>query len=304
MSETRIQKISYGGWNNCIQITNDVVDLIVTADVGPRIIRYGFKGMENEMCEIESDMGLTGGDEWRLYGGHRLWHSPEARPRTYEPDNSPVAWEQIPNGVKTIQEEEPRTRIQKEMRIVLSPESGEVNILHRLTNTGPWPVKLSVWSITAMATGGKEIVPQEYENTGLLPNRIVVLWPYTKMNDPRLQFGDRYITLMQNPQIRNPLKFGISNTLGWAAYFNHNHLFVKYYPLHRNARYPDFGASYETYTNNVMLEMESLSPLTMLEPGSHIEHAETWELFDNVPVPGSDEEEIDRILAGKGIGRQ
>jgi hypothetical protein len=53
-----------------------------------------------------------------------------------------------------------------------------------------------------------------------------------------------------------------------------------------------------------MLEMESLSPLTMLEPGSHIEHAETWELFDNVPVPGSDEEEIDRILAGKGIGRQ
>jgi hypothetical protein len=299
MSCTSVRKISYRGWNNCIQIANGVVDLIVTADVGPRIIRYGFKGMENEMCEIESDMGLTGGDEWRLYGGHRLWHSPEARPRTYEPDNSPVVWEHIPDGVKTVQEEEPRTHIQKEMQIVLSPEDSKVTIVHRLTNAGAWPVELSVWSITAMATGGKEIVPQECVDTGLLPNRIVVLWPYTKMNDPRLQFGDRYITLEQDPQNRGPLKFGISNTRGWAAYFNHGHLFVKYYRHHRNALYPDFGASYETYTNDEMLEMETLSPLTMLKPESHVEHVETWELFDQVPVPGGDQEEVDRILAGK-----
>ena len=72
-----LRKISYGGWDNCIQITNGIVDLIVTTDIGPRIIRYGFVGQENEMCEVASTMGLTGGDEWRIYGGHRLWHSPE-----------------------------------------------------------------------------------------------------------------------------------------------------------------------------------------------------------------------------------
>ena len=90
MNEVRIQNVSYGGWDNCVQIANDIVDLIITVDVGPRIIRYGFADQENELCEIESSMGLTGGNEWRLYGGHRLWHSPEAKPRTYEPDNSPV----------------------------------------------------------------------------------------------------------------------------------------------------------------------------------------------------------------------
>jgi hypothetical protein len=304
MSGINVQKISYCGWDNCIQVANEIVHLIITVDVGPRIIRYGFNGLENELCEIESTMGLKGGDEWRLYGGHRLWHSPEAKPRTYEPDNSPVAWEQIPNGVRTVQEEETRTRIKKEMQIVLSPENSEVKILHRLTNAGPWPVEISVWSITAMATGGKEIVPQECGDTGLLPNRILVLWPYTKMNDPRVQFGDRYIILKQDPEIHSPLKFGISNTQGWAAYFNHNHLFAKYYQHDRNALYPDFGASYETYTNDVMLEMETLSPLTMLEPGSHIEHMEKWEIFNNVPMPGSDQKEIDKILAGKIVSNQ
>ncbi|GBD97072.1 MAG TPA: hypothetical protein ENG83_09885 [Nitrospirae bacterium] len=155
MPGIRIQKIPYKGWDNCIQITNGIADMIITVDVGPRIIRYGFAGRENEMCEVESTIGLTGGDEWKIYGGHRLWHSPEASPRTYEPDNFPVQWEQIPNGIKTIQDTEPGTGIQKEMEITLSPENPEVNILHRLTNSGPWAIELSVWSISAMAPGGK-----------------------------------------------------------------------------------------------------------------------------------------------------
>lgn len=304
MSEVSIQKIAYGGWDNCMQLSNSIVDLIITVDVGPRIIRYGFTGQENELCEIESTMGLTGGNEWRLYGGHRLWHSPEVKPRTYEPDNVPVSWQQIENGIITVQNEEPAARIKKEMQIVLSAESSEVTILHRLINAGPWPVELAVWSITAMAPGGKEIVPLTNDDTGLLPNRVLVLWPYTKMNDHRVQFGDRYIILQQNPDSQSPLKFGIANTQGWAAYCNNNHLFVKYYSHERNSLYPDFGASYETYTNDVMLEMETLSPLTRLEPGKSLDHLERWELFRNVSMPGNDQHEIDQVLAGKVIGSQ
>ena len=48
-----------------------------------------------------------------------------------------------------------------------------------------------------------------------------------------------------------------------------------------------------------MLEMETLSPLTMLEPGASIEHPEEWELFDNVPMPGDQEAEIKSALKGK-----
>jgi hypothetical protein len=299
MANVKIERIKYGGWDNCIQITNGLVDLVVTTDVGPRIIRYGFVNQNNEMCEVKSQMGLTGGDEWRIYGGHRLWHGPESKPRTYEPDNNPVKWEQIPDGIRTMQDIEPWSKIKKEMEITLFPKSSRVRILHRLTNRGPWPIELSVWSISAMAKGGKEVIPQPSKDTGLLPNRIIAIWPYTRLNDPRLYLGEKYIILRQDPDITHPLKIGIANEDSWAAYFNNNHLFLKYYIHHPNARYPDFGVSYETYINDFMLEMETLSPLNMLKPDASITHIEIWELFDNVPMP-SEEAEIQGIMEKVG----
>jgi hypothetical protein len=42
-----IEKVSWGGWPNCYKISNGEVELIVTSDVGPRIMRYGFVGGQN-----------------------------------------------------------------------------------------------------------------------------------------------------------------------------------------------------------------------------------------------------------------
>ena len=299
MSEIKVQKISYGGWDNCIQITNGAVDLIITTDVGPRIIRYGFIGRENVMCEVESTLGLTGGDEWRIYGGHRLWHSPESRTRTYVPDNKPVAWEETPDGIKTMQDVEVISNIKKEMEVSLEPGSSRVRINHRLTNKGVWPLELSVWSISAMAAGGKEVIPQSRQDTGLLPNRVISLWPYTSLNDSRVRWGDKYIILQHDTAIKHPFKIGIPNNAGWAAYFNNEQLFIKYYKHKMNAPYPDFGVSYETYANDFMLEMETLSPLTVVKPDASIEHMETWKLFDEIPMPSDNEEEIERTLTDR-----
>ena len=299
VAEITVRNITYGGWDNCIQLTNGIIDLLVTVDVGPRIIQYGFADEVNEMCEVETTMGLTGGDNWRIYGGHRLWHSPESMPRTYEPDNHPVEWEEINGGIRTLQEVEKLSGIRKEMEITISPDGTGVRILHRLTNKGQWPLELSVWSVTAMATGGKEIVPQSNRDTGLLPNRLISLWPYTRIDDPRVYWGDRYISLTQDPYNKNTFKFGVPNESGWAAYFNHGHLFVKYFTHMKNASYPDFGVSYETYVNDFMLEMETLSPLNLIEQGSDVTHVEEWELFDDVPMISDDEDEIEEVLNGK-----
>ncbi|MBI5740036.1 MAG: hypothetical protein HZA16_04870 [Nitrospirae bacterium] len=296
MARVQVNKIPYGGWKNCVRISNDIVDLIVTADVGPRIIRYGITGKENELCEVESTLGLTGGDEWRIYGGHRLWHSPEDRERTYVPDNFPVQCNEIANGIHTVQDTELLTGIKKEMMITLSPDSPSVKVVHRLTNKGLLPAEMSVWAITAMATGGKEIIPQGGKDTGLLPNRVISLWPYTKINDPRVYWGERYIILKHDPRTEQPFKLGLSNEKGWAAYFNRGRLFVKYYKHLPDVRYPDFGASYESYLNDFMLEMETLSPLTVLAPDSFIGHEEQWGLFDNVPEPPDDEAGIEQLL--------
>lgn len=63
MGEARVKKAEYKGWKNCIEISNGIIDMIVTTDVGPRIIRFGFVGKENEFVEFPEHVGKTGGDE-------------------------------------------------------------------------------------------------------------------------------------------------------------------------------------------------------------------------------------------------
>ncbi len=298
MPNVKIQKKNYSGWENCIHISNGVVDLVVTTDVGPRIIRYGFNGQDNELCEIKSQTGLTRGSEWRMYGGHRLWISPESRVRTYEPDNVPVSWEEVKHGIRVRQEAGPDTKVIKEMHITLAPKSSNVTVNHRLTNDGQKKTELSVWAITVMKAGGKEVIPQTRRNTGLLPNRSIALWPYTRLDDSRIKLGDKFIILRQDDAVQRPSKLGVSNRNGWAVYFNNNNLFLKKHVHQKKAVYPDFGVSYETYTNHFMLEMETLSPLTLLEPGEYIDHKETWELFENIAMPSDDENDIVKTLKG------
>lgn len=296
MSEVSIAKKEYKGWKNCIEVSNGIIDLIATTDVGPRIIRFGFVGKENEFCEVPEHIGTTGGDEWKMYGGHRLWHSPENKPRTYNPDNFKIDFKKKKNGIKLIQPVEPLTHIRKEVEVTLSPDSAKVTVMHKLTNEGTWTVELAAWAITVMAAGGREIIPLVKKDTGLLPNMMISLWPYTKLNDPRVYWGEKYITLKQDVNAATPFKLGLPNENGWAAYANHGHLFVKQYEHIEGVIYPDFSASsYETYTNDFMLEMETLSPLVMLEPGCSVEHTENWYLYDNVKMP-ADEKEIEEII--------
>src|SRR6202795_3088202 len=83
----RVEKIAYKGWPNCYRITNGEVELIVTSDIGPRIMRYGFVGDQNFFKEFTESLGKTGEPAWVLRGGHRVWAAPEDAVRTYAPDN-------------------------------------------------------------------------------------------------------------------------------------------------------------------------------------------------------------------------
>ncbi|MFA0776646.1 MAG: hypothetical protein PVTTEEND_000360, partial [Candidatus Fervidibacter sp.] len=63
-----------------------------------------------------------------------------------------------------------------------------------------------------------------------------------------------------------------------------------------DAPYPDFGCSTEVFTNADMLELETLSPLTKLQPDGALEHEERWHLFRGVTV-SEDEEQLAQTLA-------
>jgi hypothetical protein len=285
------EKINYGGWPNCIRLYNDEIELIATTDIGPRIVKFGFINKQNFFYLVPEHSGKIGGEEWRIYGGHRFWLAPEAMPFSYNPDNDKVEFAVQDNCIKLIQAKETITGLVKEMEITLSSTKNQVTVLHRLTNKNLLEVEVSPWSLSMLAQGGRAIVPQEPYGEGddfLLPARSLALWQFTKMNDPRWIWGEKYIQAKQDPLFTSEQKIGVTNKQGWTAYYLNGELLIKKFDFNPDALYPDYGCNNETYINGNFLEIETLGPLTKLASGGTLEHTEHW-LLTKATVDESEE---------------
>ena len=293
---SQLENIAYGGWENCLRLSDDDLELVITLDVGPRVIRLGTPGGQNLFKEFYDQMGKTSGTEWVSFGGHRLWHAPEVFPRTYVPDFQPVDYTWKDNVLKLKQKTEPKTGIQKEIEICMQDQS--VHLVHRLINRNPWAIELAPWCLSVMAAGGRALVPQEdfFPHPDVLtPARPLVLWHFTRMNDPRFIWGDRFIQICKHKRFNNKQKFGVLNTKGWAAYYLGRDLFFKFVPPMPGAIYPDMGCNFEFFTMPGFLEVESLGPLVKLEPSAATEHLEQWWLLSNIELPKEEKPLIDAL---------
>jgi hypothetical protein len=304
----KIEPTSFGGWANCLRLANDHAELIITLDVGPRVICYQhLPGGKNVLKTNTEELGRSGEDTFVMRGGHRFWLAPESG-RSYFPDNSEVAYELLPNGVRLENAAVAPWHIKKTLTITLAADSSLVTLEHRATNQGHEPATLATWGITVMEPGGLEIIPRPplgQHPRDLLPNRLMVLWPYTDTADERWRWGRQFITLRQTPH-SSPTKLGLLHEMKWIGYLTRSTLFIKLVQYEAGATYPDFGCNFETFSNAQMLEIESLSPLRTLAPGESVGHTESWRLFGSIPEPQSLKEDaltdwITPILAKLGL---
>ena len=299
---------SYENYGRCVKISNGTIEAYVTVDVGPRIIRFAYCGGENVLFNDLDRRSVNGGEaydryfyegaKWYLYGGHRLWITPESAPETYYPDNDEVAFEYTENGAVFTPREQLGNKIQMQTELEMSEDSNDMRIIHRVTNTGDKNRQFALWGVTVMNQGGLEIIPQHTGDTGLLPNRKMTLWPYTNVTDERFYFGRKYMTVRQNPQAKpGAFKMGSDNTSGTAAYLHGDDLFVCRYDYIKDGEYPDGGVSFETYTNSLVLELETLSVIHDKAPGETAEYEIRWSLEKySKPTDGRDENALDALM--------
>ena len=290
--------VSYSGRPRNVRLSNSDIELIVTQDVGPRIIRFGFKDERNVLAEIDGEQGGVGEAEWKLRGGHRLWIAPEEKPRTYELDNSAVEVSEVPNGVKALQAPGEISGVAKSMTITLAPDANEVVITHVLENLGETPTELAPWAASVMAPGGQAVIPLPDKiphSERLTANQAWVIWAYTDFSDPRWTFGSRYVFFHQDPA-RGPNKLGIVHREGWVAYLLGEFLFLKMFRRIPGQVYADAGANFQTFSNEAFLELESLGPLVTLAPGQDIAHEERWRLYRDIPALQSESDVDEHVL--------
>lgn len=280
-------------------LSNPFFRLEYLTSLGPRIVRLTPKGAETNLLAEAPEFGWqTPYGFYFVRGGHRLWHAPETAQRTYVPDDDPISIEEIPNGVSLVQPVEKPTGIQKEIRIEISPAHPQVVLTHILTNQNLWPVELAPWAITQLQLGGLVVLPQQegkLDQDGLQANRHLVLWPYTRWDDPRLKLGEAYILVQAQPR-DSQFKIGYFNRHGWFGYFYQEWFFCKRFIPRLQGLHPDFGSNVEVFSDHQFVELETLGPLERLEPGEKVQHREIWSLHHTGAMPATVDEAHAKIM--------
>ena len=298
MAQVKVEKIAWKGWPNCYRVTNGEVELIVTSDVGPRVMHYSLAGGRNVLKEFDGQLGKSGEKEYQLRGGHRLWVAPEALETSWALDNGRVKIETRPDGLTAVQPVD-SAGFEKSIKITMAASGSGVTLEHKAVYHGVKPLEMAPWTLTMMTPGGRAITgfpPRGTHPKDLLPTNPLVLWAYTNLADARWKFYEKYLTLRQDPAVAAPQKLGTFNSDSWGAYALDGLLFTKRTEAFPNRRYPDFGCSFETFTNAEFLEMEFLGPLRRLSKGQSATLTEHWTLRRGADFGSWTETDLDRVL--------
>jgi len=158
-------------------LTNGLISLDILLTAGPRVVRLSAFGRENLFADIPTIVKTEYGN-FSYRGGHRLWHAPEAAPRTYIPDDQGVSITELSDGVSLVGLTETGTGIQKTIEIHLAKDKAAVTLEHILQNNNLWQIELAPWTLTMFQLGGIVVLPQPNGNvdgSGLLHNRLLTL---------------------------------------------------------------------------------------------------------------------------------
>ena len=281
---------SFIDYGKCLKISNGIIEAMVTLDLGPRIISFGFVGGQNIMCDERKRLGeqcdqaytefFGEGRKWENFGGHRIWLSPESYPETYLPDDRKVEYEATENGAVFIPLPDEEIGVAKTLEIKMEADKPSMQVIMKVKNITENNKDFAIWALSVCSEGGTLIVPMNTNDTDLLPNRIISVWPYTDMSSDRIYWGNKYVTLSQDNNAKEPIKLGFDLNCGTAYYVLGEDVLKKTYATnHPDGNYPDGGCSFETYTNDCMLEFETLGELKTVAPDETSEHSEVWTLI-------------------------
>src|SRR5215831_8470982 len=134
-----VEKQNFKGWRNSWIVTNSEIELVVTGDIGPRIVRCGFVGGQNFFKEFADQLGKSGEATWQPRGGHRLWIAPEDPVMSYAPDNLPCHIAVQSGVLEATGPVEPLTGLEKKLIVRMAAQGASAEIVHEIRNAGARP---------------------------------------------------------------------------------------------------------------------------------------------------------------------
>jgi hypothetical protein len=282
----KIEKTTFGPWADCYRCTlpaagGGEAELIAVASIGPRIISLRVNGGANLLFD-DSAGGIARGD-WRIFGGHRFWISPETE-TSYYPDCVPCEVTIGNDALRIAAPPETPSGLQKTIEISACPVTGGFRLQHALTNTGAMLAPGAIWCLTCVAPQGRIVVPwgegspRHADPAAAWRTHMVRYWrrwanSTTDIESKQWQLRNDYFMVEPTGETG---KVGLSSDLGAALLLRPDATFIKLAPPQPGITYPDGGCNIELYTCGSFIEMESLGAFGMLAHGERTTHTESW----------------------------
>jgi hypothetical protein len=294
----------FSGMDHSITIESGSATVMVPLGYGPRVMYLGIDRGDNVFFTDDGVVMPDAPNGYRFYGGHRLWIAPESPGRSMQPENSEVSHIVLDGAHQFVARADVHGIIKS---LIVRPLGRERFIIeHRIRNLSSFDLDLAPWALSMLAPGSIVYFPQppfESHSERLTPNRPVVTWGYTELADPRYEWGPSVASLRQDSG-RGPTKVGTFLIQGYAAAQCGEHFLIKVFESDPTKTYADMGCNFETFTNESMIEIETLGPLTRLVPDSEVVHRETWWLKPHTMLSGSNVEQGEQlaVLARELLG--
>lgn len=262
-----------------IRLSNGRIEFAFPLNCGIRVSNLNLVGCENLFFEQPVDMtdDCCRPNGWRLHGGLRLWIAPESE-ESYYPDNDPIQWTLLPDGVELKQPVDGFLNVEKRVTVRFDANDSNTLLLdYAICNCGNVPFEGSLWAITTFKPTGRGGFCFPSGQDEILPQRFISVWNGTRMDDPRLHFENEKVEISHAP-LDGCFKMGFScmNASCWFHYAGQ--LLHRYFEYDPAARYPDGNVNLEVFQCLHMMELESLGEMKIFEPGIWVERQERWTL--------------------------
>src|SRR5690606_20850997 len=229
-------------------------DVTIPTSYGPRLLDLSWQSRPSLFARLDDSHGLDGGPagRYRFRGGHRLWAGPETADITYAADDDPC---EVSEAEGTVSVTGPVDAAGLRKSLAVREADDRLVVDHVLANEGTEARRGAPWAITQLHLGGSASLHlgargQSSPRAG----RRLVLWPYTDLTDPRLEWRSSAAVVRGAPG--PPLKLGSGPAPRRLGYLLDGQLFVKELPDARDdARYADRGAVAQVYCNDAFIEL-------------------------------------------------
>jgi hypothetical protein len=230
----------------------------VASEFGPRLLSLRTDGSPELLARLDSDHAIDSPrGKYRFHGGHRLWAAPEVPDVTYANDDHTCEVKVDGDRIIVIGPPDDAGLVKT---IAITFRDGALVVEHTIEGASAQPV--APWAITQFPLGGTAILPLAGGDTGPQPNRSLVLWPYTALNDHRIRFEESVVLVTAHDG--SPLKLGTGPDRQSLGYLRDGWLFIKAVESSASGRVPDLGAASQVYVGQGFCELETVGGLVDL----------------------------------------